>query len=272
MDEPEPRIHPSAVIQPGAVVSSGAVIGPFCSIGPNVVIGPGTVLESHVRLDGWTEIGDDNRFSPFVAIGGAPQDLGYKGEPTRIRIGHRNVFRENATVHRATTKQDRITIIGDDNYFMAYSHVAHDCVVGNRTVLLHGATLGGHVQVGDFALVGAMSGIHQFCRIGRFAFMGGGSMITQDVLPFSRVVGQRPVRILGLNSVGLRRNGFTRERLDVLKRMFKILLFDGLNTTQALERIEMEFPTSPDRDEISAFVRSAERGFVKKTTDACDND
>jgi len=268
----EPGIHPSAVVRPGAVIDPGATIGPFCYLGERVTIGPGTTLESHVRIDGWSEIGAGNRISPFVAIGGAPQDVGYKGEETRIRIGDRNIFRENVTVHRATTKQDRTTIIGDDNYFMAYSHVAHDCVVGSRTIFLHGGTLGGHVQVGDSALIGAMSGVHQFCRIGRFAFMGGGSMVTQDVLPFCRVVGQRPVRVLGLNVVGLRRNGFTRERLDVLKKIFKILLFEGLNTTQALERIETEFPPSPDREEIAAFVRSAKRGFVKKTTDAWDNE
>jgi len=272
MAGPEPRIHPSAVVYPGASIAPGAIIGPFCVVGEHVAIGPGTILESHVHLGSWTEIGADNRFLPFVAIGGEPQDVGYKGEPTRIRIGDRNIFREGATVHRATTKQDRVTIVGDDNYFMAYAHVAHDCVVGNRTIFLHGATLGGHVHVGDSALIGAMSGVHQFCRIGRFSFMGGGSMVTQDVLPFCRVVGQRPARVLGLNIVGLRRNGFTRERLDVLKKIFKLLFFQGLNTAQARERIETEIPPSADREEILEFVGSAKRGFVKKTADEWDRE
>ena len=268
----EARIHPTAVVHPGARVAPGAEIGPFCFVGGEVVVGPGTVLTSHVTIGGRTEIGSDNRFSPFVAVGGEPQDVGYKGEPTRIRIGDRNVIREFATIHRATTKQDLETVIGDDNYFMAYSHVAHDCRVGNRIVFLHGATLGGHCRVGDSALVGAMSGLHQFCRVGRFSFMGGGSMVTQDVLPFCRVAGQRPTRALGLNIIGLRRNGFSRERVDVLKNIFKILLFQGLNTTQALDRIEAEFPPSEDREEILAFVRSAKRGFVKKTAEAWDRE
>ncbi|MCX6565648.1 MAG: acyl-ACP--UDP-N-acetylglucosamine O-acyltransferase [Candidatus Aminicenantes bacterium] len=268
----EPRIHPMAIVHPGARIGAGAEIGPFCVIGGEVVVGPGTVFESHVHVGSRTEIGSDNRFSPFVAVGGEPQDVGYKGEPTRIRIGDRNVIREFATIHRATTKQDLETVIGDDNYFMAYSHVAHDCRVGNRTVFLHGATLGGHCVIGDSALIGAMSGVHQFCRIGRFSFMGGGSMITQDVLPFCRVAGQRPTRALGLNIVGLRRNGFDRERLDVLKKIFKILLFQGVNTTQALERIEAEFPPSEDREELLLFVRSAKRGFVKKATDAWERE
>ncbi|MHB8053850.1 MAG: acyl-ACP--UDP-N-acetylglucosamine O-acyltransferase [Candidatus Aminicenantales bacterium] len=272
MAGPDPRVHPTAVVHPGASVAPEATVGPFCVVGEHVTIGPGTILEAHVHLRGWTEIGADNRFSPFTAIGGEPQDVGYKGEPTRIKIGDRNIFREGATVHRATVKQDRVTIVGNDNYFMAYAHVGHDCVVGDRTIFLHGATLGGHVQVGDASLIGAMSGVHQFCRIGRYSFMGGGSMITQDVLPFCRVVGQRPARVLGLNFVGLRRNGFSRERLDILKKIFKLLLFQGLNTIQALERIETEIPPSADREEILAFVGSAKRGFIKKTADAWDRE
>lgn len=271
MDAAEPKIHPSAVVHPEARLAPGVVVGPFCVVGGDVTLGPGTVLESHVHIGARTEIGADNRFSPFVAVGGAPQDVGYKGEPTRIRIGDRNVFRESMTVHRATVKQDLITIIGDDNYFMAYSHVAHDCVVGNRTIFLHGATLGGHCVIGDSALVGAMSGVHQFCRVGRFSFMGGGSMITQDVLPFCRVAGQRPTRMIGLNLVGLRRNGFSRERLAAIKDLFRILFYQGLNTAQALARIEAEVPPSDDREEVTGFIRgAAKRGFIKKTSGRWD--
>lgn len=266
------RIHPTAVVHPGARVDPGAVVGPFCVIGPEAVVGPGTVLESHVTVGGRTTIGADNRVSPFVAIGGEPQDVGYKNEPSRIQIGDRNVIREFVTIHRATTKQDLETVIGDDNYLMAYSHVAHDCRLGRGIIMLHGATLGGHCQVGDFALVGAMSGVHQFCRLGRFSFMGGRSMVTQDVLPFCRVAGQRPTRALGLNVVGLRRNGFSRERIASLKAIFQILLFENLNTTQALDRIETEFPPSEDREEIAAFIRAAKRGYVKKSADAWDRE
>jgi UDP-N-acetylglucosamine acyltransferase len=272
MDGNNPGIHSTAVVHPGARIAPEAEIGPYCVIDEQVVIGPRTRLEAHVRIIGRTEIGADNRISAFVAIGGEPQDVGYKGEPTRVVIGDRNIFREFVTVHRATIKQDRVTIIGNDNYFMAYSHVAHDCRVGNRTIFLHGATLGGHVEIGDSALVGAMSGVHQFCRVGRFSFMGGGSMITQDVLPFCRVTGQRPTRVIGLNVVGLRRNGFPRERVEAIKGIFKTLLYEGLNTTQALERIEAETPPSEDRQEILAFVRSAKRGIVKKTADAWDRE
>ncbi|MBN1939476.1 MAG: acyl-ACP--UDP-N-acetylglucosamine O-acyltransferase [Candidatus Aminicenantes bacterium] len=265
MDGLEPSLHPSSVIHPGAGLGPEVRVGPFCVVGPEVSLGPGTVLESHVTISGRVEVGAENRFHPFVAVGGPPQDIGYNGEPTRIKIGDRNIFRESVTVHRPTNKQDLVTIIGDDNYFMAYAHVAHDCVVGNKTIFLHGATLGGHCVVGDSALVGAMSGTHQFCRIGRFSFMGGGSMITQDVLPFCRVVGQRPTRLIGLNLVGLRRNGFSRERIAGIKAVFKILCYRGLSASQAIARIEAEIPPSPDREEILTFVRTAKRGFIKKT-------
>lgn len=272
MAGPDPLVHPSAVVSPGARLAGGVQIGPFCFVGRDVSLGPSTVLESHVTIDGRTEIGADNRFSPFVAVGGAPQDVGYKGEPTRIRIGDRNIFRESVTVHRPTTKQDQVTVIGSDNYFMAYSHVAHDCVVGSKIIFLHGATLGGHCVVGDSALVGAMSGVHQFCRIGRFSFMGGGSMITQDVLPFCRVTGQRPARMIGLNLVGLRRNGFSRERVAGIKAIFRILFYRGLNTSQALALIEADIPPTDDREEILGSVRAAKRGFIKKTSTSWDGE
>jgi len=270
MSANDPAVHPTAVVHPGARLAPGVRVGPHCVVDEHVVLGPDTVLESHVRLTGWTEIGAGNRLSPFVCIGGEPQDLGYQGEATRITIGDRNVFREFATVHRATVKEERLTSIGSDNYFMAASHVAHDCRVGNRTIFLHQGTLGGHVAVGDCAMVGALSGVHQFCRIGRFAFIGGGSMITQDVLPFCRVVGQRPTRVLGLNVIGLRRNGFSNARIAALKDVFKIFFFSGIATSQAIARIEAECPPGEDRDEVLAFVRAAKRGVVKKAADAWD--
>lgn len=266
----EVYVHPSASLHPDAKLDAGVWIGPSCVIGPHVTVHRNTRLESHVVIGGWTEIGSDCRFSPFAAVGGEPQDIGYEGEETRVKIGERNVFREFVTVHRATIKQDRLTRIGDDNYFMAYSHVGHDCDVGNRTIFLHGATLGGHVTVGDFATVGALSAVHQFCRLGRFSFMGGGSMITQDVLPFARVVGQRPPLVLGLNVIGLRRNGFTNARIAALKDMFKIFFFSNLNTQQALERLRGDFPDGEDRDEIIRFIQSSKRGLVKRSTESWD--
>lgn len=270
MSSNEAVVHPTAVVHPGARLAPGVRVGPLCVVDERVVVGPDTVLESHVRLTGWTEIGAGNRFSPFVCIGGEPQDVGYKGEATRITIGDRNVFREFATVHRATVKEERLTSVGSDNYFMASSHVAHDCRVGDRTIFLHQGTLGGHVRVGDFAMIGALSGIHQFCRIGRFAFIGGGSMITQDVLPFCRVVGQRPTLVLGLNVIGLRRNGFSNVRIAALKEIFRIFFFAGLNTSQAIARIEADGPPGEDREEFLSFVRSAKRGVVKKAGGAWD--
>jgi UDP-N-acetylglucosamine acyltransferase len=268
----EAHVDPTASLHPDAKLAACVWIGPACIIGPRVTIGANTRLESHNVIAGWTEIGSDCRFSPFAAVGGEPQDLGYKGDETRVTIGDRNIFREFVTVHRATIKQDRLTRIGDDNYFMAYSHVAHDCRVGDRTIFLHGATLGGHVIVGDFSTVGALSAVHQFCRLGRFSFMGGGSMITQDVLPFARVVGQRPPRVLGLNVVGLRRNGFSNARIAALKAMFKIIFFSDLNTGRAVERLRAEFPEGEDRDEILRFIDSSKRGLVKKPAESWDSE
>ena len=270
MSASDAAVHPTAVVHPGARLAPGVRVGPHCVLDEDVAVGPDTVLESHVRLTGKTEIGSGNRLSPFVCIGGDPQDIGYKGEETRIVIGDRNIFREFATVHRATVKEERLTSIGSDNYFMAFSHVAHDCRIGDRTIFLHQGTLGGHVRVGDFATIGALSGTHQFCRIGRFAFIGGGSMITQDVLPFCRVVGQRPTRVLGLNVIGLRRNGFSNARIAALKDMFKIFFFSGFNTTQAVDRIASDCPPSEDRAEILAFIASAKRGIVKKAATEWD--
>jgi len=272
MSENDVTIHPTAVVHPQARLEAGVRVGPHCAIGEHVSLGRNTRLESHVALTGWTEIGADNAFSPFASVGTEPQDIGYNGEPTQVRIGDRNVFREFVTVHRATTKEHRLTSIGSDNYFMAYAHVGHDCRVGDRTIFLHQATLGGHVAVEDFATVGALSAVHQFCRIGRFAFTGGGSMVTQDVLPFCRVVGQRPTRVLGLNIIGLRRNGFSNARIAALKDIYRIFFFSGLNTAQAVARIEAECPPGEDREEILRFIRAAKRGVVKKTSDAWDSE
>ncbi|MDD8026494.1 MAG: acyl-ACP--UDP-N-acetylglucosamine O-acyltransferase [Acidobacteriota bacterium] len=265
-------IHPAAVVDPAARIGEGVFIGPFCVIGPHAAIGPRTRLESHVVVEGWTTIGADNSIGMFSVLGTPPQDVGYKGEETRVVIGDRNVLREYVTVHRATTKEERLTSLGSDNYIMANAHIAHDCRVGNRVILINGATLGGHVHVGDEAMISAFTGIHQFSRIGRYAFIGGYSVITQDVLPFSRVVGQRPARVFGMNIVGLRRKGFGRERIAAIKEMFHLLFYSGLNTAQAVEAIRTSVEPGPDREEILGFTAASKRGLIKKTAESWENE
>src|SRR5262249_60557495 len=189
-------------------------------------------------VDGWTDIGEDSEVYPFASIGLVPQDLKFRGEETRLVIGRRNIFREFVTIHRGTRGGGGMTTIGDRNVFMAYVHVAHDCHVGNDTIFGNMATLGGHVTVEDFANISAGSGVHQFCRAGSHAFIGGSSVITKDALPYARTVGSRPARIFGINTVGLQRRGFTPETITKLKRTFRYLLQSKLNTTSALKQIE----------------------------------
>ncbi len=271
MSEPEIVVDPSAVVHPKARLSPGVSIGPYCTVGENVALGRNTRLASHVSIQGETEVGADCRFAPFVSIGTEPQDIGYKGDPTRVKIGEGNIFKEFVTVHRGTVKGGGLTVVGDRNYLMAYTHIAHDNRIGNDIVFTNGVTLGGHVTVGDFALLGAFTGVHQFCRIGRYAFTGGFTVLTQDLPPFLKVAGMRPPRIFGLNGVGLKRRGFSRERIDALRRMVKVLYFSGLNTSQAVDRIRTEFPSGPDRDEILEFIQTSKRGILKKTA-AWDED
>jgi UDP-N-acetylglucosamine acyltransferase len=270
MSDREVSVHSTASVHPRARLDSGVSIGPYAVIGEDITILQDTIIDAHVCLSGKTEIGKRCRFSPFSSIGGEPQDISYKGEETSVKIGNDNIFREFLTVHRGTANGRGATLIGDSNYFMAYSHVAHDCYVGSHIVFLHGATIGGHVAVDDFSTVGAMSGVHQFCRIGKYAFIGGNTVITQDVLPFCRVAGARPTLLYGLNAIGLRRQKFSGERIKALKDMFKIIFYSDLNTIQALERIEKEFPPGEDKNEILRFIRDSRRGIVKKPSDKWD--
>jgi UDP-N-acetylglucosamine acyltransferase len=267
MSKDEAYVHPTALVSSKARLDLGVWVGPGSIVGENVIIGKNTRLDALVCIDGHTEIGTGCRFWPFVSVGTDPQDLTYDAQDTCVKIGDRNTFREFITINRGTVKGGGTTSIGSDNYFMAYSHVAHDCIVGNGTVFMHGATLGGHVSVDDFVTVGAMGGVHQFCRIGKYAFIGGKSTLTQDVIPFCRVAGERPTHLYGLNAIGLRRKGFSRDRIKALKGMFKLIFYSDLNTSQALSRIEAEFPPSEDRDDILTFIRSSRRGFVKKPGD-----
>ncbi|HLH39859.1 MAG TPA: acyl-ACP--UDP-N-acetylglucosamine O-acyltransferase [Bryobacteraceae bacterium] len=256
-------IHPTAIVQAGAKIAESAEIGPYCLVGPRVSIGARTRMMAHVFLDGDLEIGEDNIFFPYSTVGVASQDLKYRGEPSRTRIGHRNQIREFVTIHRGTEGGGMLTSIGDDNLLMAYVHVAHDARIGSHTVISHAATLGGHVMVEDWGIVGASSGVHQFCRVGRHAFIGGYSVITRDVLPFSNTVTEREARVFGANVTGLKRRGFAPSTIDALHKAFRLLTHSGLNTTQALERIAAEIEPSPELDELIRFIRSSERGFVK---------
>jgi UDP-N-acetylglucosamine acyltransferase len=248
----------SASIHPGAVIGPGTVIGPNVVIGEHVTIGRDNWIGASTVIDGWTEIGDENQIFPMVSIGLIPQDLKFGGEPTRLTIGNRNVIREFVTIHRGTAGGGGLTEIGNHNLLMAYSHVAHDCHVGSETIFANGATLAGHVLVEDYATVGAFSGVHQFCRVGRHAFIGGYSVVTKDALPFAKTVGNR-ARIYGLNTIGLVRRKFSSDSITKLKRVYRILLHS--NTSRALAQIEQD--PSLDCEEVRYvvhFIRSSTRG------------
>src|SRR5579885_585340 len=256
-------IHATAIVDPAARIAESAEIGPYCIIGPEVSIGERTRVLAHVFMDGHLTIGDDNVFFPYSTIGVASQDLKYRGEPSETRIGNRNQIREFVTIHRGTEGGGMMTSIGDDNLLMAYVHLAHDSHIGHHTVLGHAATIGGHVTVGDWAIISASSGVHQFCRIGRHAFVGGYSVVTQDVLPYSNTVSAREAKVYGANATGLKRRGFPAETCDELHKAFRLLTSSGLNTTQAIERISNEVPSSPEVDELIGFIRTSDRGFIK---------
>jgi UDP-N-acetylglucosamine acyltransferase len=256
-------IHPTAIVDPAAKISDTADIGPFCVIGADVEIGARTRLMANVYVEGITTIGEDNTFYPYSTVGVAPQDLKYKGERSQTHIGHRNRIREFVTLHRGTEGGGMATRIADDNLLMAYTHVAHDVQIGSHTVLANGTTLAGHVIIGDWAVIGAFSGVHQFCRVGRHCMIGGYSVVTQDVLPYSTTVSPREIKIFGANKVGLERRGFRSDVIEGLQTTFRLLTRAGLNTSQAIERIRAEVPSSNEVDEVIAFIQSSERGIVK---------
>lgn len=254
-------IHSSAIIAQGAVIPDSCVIGPFCTIGPEVVLGEGCRLISHVVLDGRTIIGAQNVFYPFSSIGVPPQDLKYEGEPTQTILGDRNTIRESVTISRGTAHGGGVTQIGSDCLLMAYVHIGHDCRVGNQCILANAATLAGHVNIEDFATVGAFCPVHQFCTVGTHAFIGGGTIVTQDVLPFSLTSARRENRAFGVNKIGLQRRGFSDERLKTLQKAYRLLLGAKLNTSQALEKIkELE---GDDAAILAEFIERSQRGVIK---------
>lgn len=255
-------IHPTAIIGTGAEVGEGTVIGPYAVIGPHVKIGRDCHIETGAVVDGWTSVGDGTRIFPYASVGLIPQDLKFRGEMTRLEVGARNLIREFVTIHRGTQGGGGVTTIGDDNVFMAYAHVAHDCHVGSQTIFGNGATLGGHVTVEDFATISAFSGIHQFCRVGRHAFIGGFSVVTKDALPYAKTVGNR-ARIYGLNTIGLARRGFSNELLAKLKKTYRYLLTSKLNTSRALEKIERDPALRcPEVQYLVDFIRQSKRGVI----------
>ena len=256
-------VHPTAIVDPAVRIAETAEVGPYSIIGPEVEIGPGTRLMAHVYVEGPTCIGEDNIFFPYSTVGVASQDLKYKGERAETRIGSRNRIREFVTIHRGTEGGGLLTSVGDDNLLMAYVHVAHDVRIGNHAVLANGVTIGGHVEVGDWAVVGAFSGVHQFCRVGRHAMVGGYSVITQDIAPFSTTVSPREAKVFGANKTGLERRGFASETIAHLQRAFRLLTHSKLNTSQAIERIRQEIPDCPEVDELIAFILASERGIIK---------
>lgn len=255
-------IHPTAVVEDGAVIGEDCHIGPFCTIGAEVTLGSGVHLESHVVIDGMTSIGDETRAFPFVSIGHAPQDLKYKGEPTATRIGKRNHIREFVTIHRGTAGGGGLTQIGDDNLLMAQVHVAHDCTIGNEVIMANAATLAGHVEIADRANVGAYSGVHQFCRVGREAFVGGYSVVVKDALPFAISQGNH-AKCYGMNRIGMKRRGYSKETIEKLHRAYHLLLSSKLNTTQAVERIRDEITDCAEVDYLVEFIETSTRGVVK---------
>jgi UDP-N-acetylglucosamine acyltransferase len=256
-------IHPTAIVHPAAKIHHSCEIGPYCVIGPKVEMGAGCRLLSHVTIEGPTKIGSDNGFFPFCSIGMAPQDITYAGEPTRLEIGDHNQIREFVTINRGTVKGGGLTRVGSHTLVMAYTHIAHDCVIGDHVILANAATLGGHITVGEWAVVGALCPVHHFVRIGAHSFIGGGTTVTRDVLPFSKTAAARDTHAYGINAVGLERRGFSKERIRRIHHAYKLLLASKLNTSQALERMKSEPDRGEDVDILIKFIEESERGVIK---------
>jgi UDP-N-acetylglucosamine acyltransferase len=256
-------IHPTALIDPTAEIDASAEIGPYCIVGAEVHIGARTRLMANNYVEGPTWIGEDNLFFPYSTAGVASQDLKYKGERAETRIGHRNRIREFVTIHRGTQGGGLVTAIGSDNLLMAYSHIAHDVRIGDHVIMANGVTLAGHVTIGDWADISAFVGVHQFCRIGRHAFVGPYSVVIQDVLPYSTTVGKREIGVFGANRIGLERRGFESPVIEALQTSLRLLTRAKLNTSQAIERIRAEVPPCAEVDELLEFIRTSQRGVVK---------
>ena len=257
------NVHPTAVVDDSAKVPDSCVVGPYCVVGASVELGENCKLFSHVVVEGPTKIGGNNQFHSFSSIGCAPQDLTYKGEPTRLEIGDHNNIHEFVTISRGTIKGHGVTRFGSHNLIMAYCHIAHDCVIGDHVIMANAATLGGHVIVEDWATVGALCPVHHFVRIGAYSFMGGGTTVTRDVLPFSKTAAARDTHAYGLNATGLERRGFSQERIRKIHHAYKVLLASSLNTSQALEKLKAEADRGEDVNRLIRFIEESERGVIK---------
>ena len=257
------KIHAQAIVSPEAKIGAGVEVGAFAVVGAGVEFGEGCVLHPHAVVNGPSKFGAKNVFHSFCVIGGDPQDYTFGGERVGLEAGDGNTYREYVTISRGTAKGGGITRIGNNNFFLAYSHVGHDCQIGSNTLFVNGATLAGHVTVEDFVTIGAFSPVHQFCRLGRYAYIGASTVITQDVLPFSLIVTERETRCFGPNTIGLERKGFSSDRIRTLEKAFRLLVRSRKNTTQALEEMRRELGNSEDVKEMIEFVEKAERGIVK---------
>ena len=255
-------IHPSAVVSQHAQIGENCFIGPYSILGDEVSLGEGVRIESHCVIDGRTHIGDGTHIFPFVSIGLASQDLKYQGEPSETRVGKRNRIREFVTIHRGTKGGGLLTQTGDNCLFMAQAHIAHDCILGDDVIMANGATLAGHVLVEDRANIGAYSGVHQFCRVGREAYIGGYSVVVKDALPFALTVGNH-AKCYGLNVTGVKRRGYSKDVVDALHHAFRLLLSSRLNTAQALDEIKKEVASSIEVMELVRFIEASKRGVVK---------
>jgi UDP-N-acetylglucosamine acyltransferase len=256
-------IDPTAVVSADAVLARDVSVGPYSVIGPHVTIGSGTSIGPHVRIEGPAKIGERNRVIGQSSIGTPPQDVKFRGEKTELLIGNDNLIREFVTINRGTSGGGGVTTIGSENFFMAYSHVAHDCHIGSNTIFANNATLAGHVDVGDFATIGAFSAIHQFCRVGDHAFVGGATIATLDVLPFVKTVGSRPAKTYGINTMGLKRKGFPEETVDALQRAYRLLIRSKLKRDEALARIENELGFIAEVRYFVEFIRDSQRGIIR---------
>lgn len=257
----ETTIHPTAIIADSAEIGEGSRIGPYCVIGDNVTLGPGSHLMHHVSIEGSSTFGEGNIFHPFTSIGGRSQDLKYEHEPTYLRVGDFNVFREYVTCNRGTAPEASTTI-GSHNHFLAYAHVAHDCTVGSHCVFSNNGTLAGHVTVEDYAIIGGLSAIHQYCRIGTHAMLGGCTKIVQDVPPYFIADGN-PAQCRTINQIGLQRREFPDTTIQALKQALRTLYHCGLNTSQAVEKIDTDFPDIPEIRNLTTFIRDTKRGIVR---------
>jgi UDP-N-acetylglucosamine acyltransferase len=257
------KIHPTAVVHPKAHLHDDLEIGPYCVVGEHVTIGAGCRLLSHVIVDGWTEIGERNEVHPFASIGGPPQHLGYKGEPTKVIVGQDNTIREYVTINRGTVQGGGLTSIGSKNVLMAYVHMAHDCHIGNHVIMANAASLAGHITIGDHAIIGGLTGIHQYVRVGDYAMVGACCGIGQDVPPFMRAAGGYRAHLYGLNSVGLQRHGFSKDRISLLKKAFDLLFREGHRTAEAIRLAKKEFKGQADVAKVLTFMEGTKRGISR---------